>query len=91
MLGHYGYYGITGNAPALSRFRHKVENIWRRWLGRRTRDGKLSWDAFKRVLKHYPLPPAVVVHSVYRQQPMRSLRNRMRESCTYGSVGALGE
>jgi RNA-directed DNA polymerase len=33
--GHYGYYGITGNARSLRAFLRSVERIWRRWLSRR--------------------------------------------------------
>jgi RNA-directed DNA polymerase len=65
--GHYAYYGITGNAEALARFRRGVIGLWRKWLGRRHRAGEVSWERMYRLLKRYPLPPAIVVHSVYRQ------------------------
>ena len=32
LRGHYGYYGITGNSRALSRFWHEVIGVWRKWL-----------------------------------------------------------
>jgi group II intron reverse transcriptase/maturase len=63
--GHYAYYGITGNAVALSRFRYEVERLWRKWLSRRKRGHPMAWDRFLRLLGRYPLPAAVVVHSVY--------------------------
>jgi group II intron reverse transcriptase/maturase len=66
MKGHYAYYGITGNARSLSGFRMTVHRIWRKWLGRRRRDGALPWEDFNRLLERYPLPPARVVHSIYR-------------------------
>jgi len=66
LRGHFGYYGITGNGGALHRFRDAVARAWRKWLSRRTRGSSLSWDTFNRLLKRYPLPPALVVHSVYR-------------------------
>ena len=66
LQGHYGYYGITGNGSALQGFRNAVVGIWRKWLARRRRHGFLSWAAFGRLLKRYPLPAARVVHSVYR-------------------------
>jgi group II intron reverse transcriptase/maturase len=65
--GHFAYIGITGNSEALRRFRHEVTRIWRKWLSRRHRRGPLSWLRFTELLKRYPLPPAVVVHSVYRR------------------------
>ena len=66
LRGHYAYYGITGNASALRRFRYEVERLWRKWLSRRSWSGRMSWERFKRLLANYPLPPVRVVHSVYR-------------------------
>ena len=67
LRGHYAYYGVTGNAPALLRFRHEVERVWRKWLSRRSRSACRSWSWFRRVLTRYPLAPPRVVHSVYRR------------------------
>lgn len=64
--GHYAYYGITNNAYALSMFYVQVERSWRKWLSRRHRKRKhLTWEKFRRLLKHYPLLKPRVVHSVY--------------------------
>lgn len=65
LRGHYSYFGITGNGPALSRFVWEVERVWRKWLSRRSHHGRLPWAAFKRLLLHYPLARPRVVHSVY--------------------------
>jgi RNA-directed DNA polymerase len=67
LRGHFAYYGITGNADALNRFRRGVIGLWRHWLGRRDRGGEVAWDQMYRLLERYPLPPAIVVHSVYRR------------------------
>ena len=66
LRGHFAYYGITGNSEALRRFRDAVTRTWRNWLSRRTRGRPFSWDLFSRLLAHYPLPPALAVHSVCR-------------------------
>jgi group II intron reverse transcriptase/maturase len=66
LRGHFAYYGITGNGEALRRFRDAVTRLWRKWLSRRSRGRLLPWDHFSRLLKRYPLPAAVVVHSVCR-------------------------
>jgi group II intron reverse transcriptase/maturase len=63
--GHFAYYGVTGNATALSRFRTAVECCWRKWLSRRNRERGTTWDAFARLLGRYPLPAVRVVHSIY--------------------------
>jgi RNA-directed DNA polymerase len=66
LRGHFAYFGITGNAWALTRFREAVLGVWRKCLARRRRGGWLSWEAFRSFLQRFPLPPARVVHSVYR-------------------------
>jgi RNA-directed DNA polymerase len=66
LRGHFAYYGITGNGGALHRFRDAVARLWRKWLSRRSRGDPLSWDRFNLLLERYPLPAALVVHSVYR-------------------------
>lgn len=78
LRGHFAYYGITGNYDTLSRFRYAVTRVWRKWLGRRKRAGPISWSRFAQLLERYPLPAAVVVHSVYRAEQNCNLRNRMR-------------
>jgi RNA-directed DNA polymerase len=66
LRGHFAYYGITGNADALSRFRRGAISLWRKWLGRRHRAGEVAWERMYRLLERYPLPPPIVAHSVYR-------------------------
>jgi RNA-directed DNA polymerase len=66
LMGHFAYYGITGNSQALSRFRTAVMWTWKRWLSRRRRGGWCSWDWLNRLLARYPLPLARAIHSVCR-------------------------
>jgi RNA-directed DNA polymerase len=66
LKGHCAYYGITGNAAALARFRHEMHRTWQRWLNRRGQRKGMSWERFEKLLQRYALPQAVVVHSVFR-------------------------
>jgi RNA-directed DNA polymerase len=66
LRGHDAYYGITGNARALSLLRPLVRSIWQKWLNRRSWKAALTWERMRRLLEVFPLPPARVVHSVYR-------------------------
>lgn len=66
LVGHFAYYGITGNSVALSRFRYLATHVWRRWLSRQRRDGEVAWEEFRRFLGRHPLPPPVAIHSVCR-------------------------
>ncbi len=68
LRGHDAYYGITGNWRALSALRNQVERIWRKWLDRRSRKARMSWERFKRLLLRLPLPAARVVHPVLGRQ-----------------------
>lgn len=56
LLGHYGYYGVTGNYEALRRFAEEVKRVWHKWLARRSQRANSRWDHFQRILHRYPLP-----------------------------------
>jgi group II intron reverse transcriptase/maturase len=65
LLGHYNYYGITGNYYALHRFSYEVRKVWRKWLNRRSRGNHMPWEKYNMLLRNYPLPPPRVAHSYY--------------------------
>ena len=67
LKGHYAYFGLTGNMPAMQRYWHGVKRAWRRWLNRRFQRARMNWDRFNLLLARYPLPSPRVVHSVYRR------------------------
>lgn len=56
LLGHFGYFGITGNFRALRSFRHRVCGVWRKWLSRRSQRARIPWTKMNQLLEHYPLP-----------------------------------
>lgn len=56
LLGHFGYFGITGNFQALHSFWYRVICAWRKWLSRRSQRARLSWKGMLRLLARYPLP-----------------------------------
>jgi len=64
--GHYGYYGITGNAVAITRFRWEVRGRWQKWLNRRGAPGAMPWPRFEQLERRYPLPAAIAIHSIFR-------------------------
>lgn len=67
LRGHYSYYGITGNFPALNCFALQVRRRWHYWLARRSNRG-MPWDRMHVILKVFPLPAPRVVHSVYKSR-----------------------
>jgi hypothetical protein len=54
--GHYRYYGLPTNAPALTSFRRRVMFAWWKWLSRRSQKARLTVAAMTRLLARYPLP-----------------------------------
>jgi group II intron reverse transcriptase/maturase len=56
LLGHFGYFGITGNYQALHSFHYRVIRAWRKWLSRRSQRARISWEGMVRLLERYPLP-----------------------------------
>jgi RNA-directed DNA polymerase len=64
LRGHYGYFGITGNSRALSRFLHEVQEAWRKWLNRRSQNAGMIWERMHRLMKRYPLPTPRITHPV---------------------------
>jgi group II intron reverse transcriptase/maturase len=63
LRGHCAYYGITWNSAALWRFRHAMERLWVKWLGRRSQRARMTWDRFRWLPR---LPPALAIHSRLR-------------------------
>ena len=56
LLGHYGYFGITGSSRALYCFLFRVTRAWRYWLSRRSQRAYLSLGRMVHLLRDYPLP-----------------------------------
>ena len=65
LLGHYQYFGITGNCKLLDVYLRYTERAWKYWLGRRHRSGHIAWEKFtQHHLAHFPLPRPRIVHNV---------------------------
>jgi hypothetical protein len=63
MMGHYGYYGITGNSRSLALCHYEIQKGWYKWLARRSREGTFTWDKFNECLTRFPLPRPRIIHS----------------------------
>jgi len=62
MMGHFAYFGITGNSYKLGVYAHQIERIWQKWLSRRSRNSSIKWSQFSKFLSRFPLPPAKIIH-----------------------------
>jgi group II intron reverse transcriptase/maturase len=61
LLGHFRYYGVPMNGPALCSFRKAVGYLWRTVLRRRSQGNHLPWRRMTRFIKRW-FPPARVCH-----------------------------
>jgi len=65
LRGHYQYFGIIGNYKMLEVVYEYALKAWRRWLGRRSRNGYITGERFEqRILSIFPLPTPRIVHNV---------------------------
>ena len=56
LRGLYNYYGIRCNYRLLLAVYEHTRESWRRWLGRRTRNGFINWEKFEAFLGIWKLP-----------------------------------
>ena len=70
LRGHYQYYGVSGNMPALRRYYAMTLRLVRKWLNRRSQRKVYSWKCFEEYLKHYPMPTPQIKHNLYTLSPV---------------------
>jgi len=61
LLGHFRYYGVPLNGPALCAFRQAVGYLWRTALRRRSQGNHMPWRRIRRYIARW-FPPAKVCH-----------------------------
>ena len=66
LLGHFRYFGISGNSRSLQYFRWRVNYLWRRWLLRRSHRRNVTYVGTL-LNVHYRLPPARIYHGFAKQ------------------------
>ena len=63
LRGHYAYYGLPSNFPALQTFYNQIQRIWYRVLRKRSRKHRLTWERFATLLECFPLPRPRIAHA----------------------------
>jgi RNA-directed DNA polymerase len=57
LRGHYQYYGVPRNSPAMGSFRKEVVRLWKRTLERRSQKGNIPWERINLLTKKWlPYP-----------------------------------
>jgi RNA-directed DNA polymerase len=69
LLGHYRYYGVPMNGPALRAFWNQVIRLWREALRRRSQRGRITRQRMDQLIRDWlPLP------RIYHLYPSQRLR-----------------
>ena len=61
LQGHYNYYAVPLNYPALEAFHHRVVWLWQRGLSRRSHKARITWKRMWRISRRW-LPYPRIVH-----------------------------
>jgi len=57
VTGHYRYYGVPMNGPALGAFRNAIALTWRWMLRRRSQKSRMPWSRFREVCRALAATP----------------------------------
>jgi group II intron reverse transcriptase/maturase len=65
LLGHYRYYGVSGNSRELWTYHGKATEMAFKWINRRSQKRSYTWPSFLGLLKWNPLPQPKIYHNLY--------------------------
>lgn len=65
LIGHYRYYGISGNMKEMQAYYKQVLRLIFKWTNRRSQKKSCNWVQFLRFLKYNPLPQPKIYHLTY--------------------------
>jgi RNA-directed DNA polymerase len=77
ITGHYRYYGVPRNSPALNEFRYQLVRLWKRTLERRSQTGRVTWERMKRLARKW-LPYAHIYHPYPDQRLVVTTQGKSR-------------
>ncbi len=69
LLGHYRYYGMSGNIRWLQNFYYHTVKLAFKWINRRSQRKSYNWDQFNRFIQFNPLPKPKIYLSLYNLKP----------------------
>jgi RNA-directed DNA polymerase len=69
LVGHFNYFGVSGNSRSLERLVHHTTRCWYKWLRRRGQRRPLNWVRYRRMLERYPLPKARITVRIWASVP----------------------
>jgi RNA-directed DNA polymerase len=61
VTGFFAYHAVPTNSRALHTFRHRVTDLWRSSLRRRSQKDRMTWNTIKKLVDDF-VPPARILH-----------------------------
>jgi group II intron reverse transcriptase/maturase len=68
LLGHYHYYGVSGNFAAIKRYYCSTRLLAFKWLNRRSQKRSWNWKQFENFMSKHPLPKPELHYVVYNNR-----------------------
>ncbi|WP_265034740.1 MULTISPECIES: group II intron reverse transcriptase/maturase [unclassified Wolbachia] len=65
LIGHYNYFGISGNYRWLNQFFWSVKKLTFKWINRRSQKKSMNWEQFIHYTQVNPLPKPKICFSLY--------------------------
>ena len=65
LIGHYNYFGISGNYRRLQNFYNQVFFIVFKWINRRSHKKSMNFDQYRNYLQWNPLPTPRICYAMY--------------------------
>ena len=65
LIGHYRYYGISGNYREIKKFYILASKLAYKWINRRSQKKSYNYERYCRFKKYNPLPEPRIYHRTY--------------------------
>jgi RNA-directed DNA polymerase len=70
LVGHYNYFGVSGNMRCLRQYFHQTKQMLFKWLNRRSQKKSFNWAEFSDYLERNPLPQPRIRHRLFVLKPV---------------------
>jgi len=68
LVGHFRYYGVSGNFRSIGTFYHRVVRMVFEWLNRRSQKSNITWPVFYAYLDRHELPKPRISCNLFSYQ-----------------------
>ena len=65
LIGHYNYFGISGNFHCLKKFYSRIFSMVFTWINRRSQKKSMTFDQYLKYLEYNPLPTPRICYALY--------------------------